>query len=119
MAFWAENINLSPAYILFRKTKRQWGSCSAKNVLSFNTMIMKLPPDVIEYIIVHELSHIKHRHHQKAFWQLIERYLPDYKRRVQELMTYTTSGVYHRFILSSCFYAYHSFGICICLHLLP
>ena len=90
VAFWAEKMNLSPADIRFRKTKRQWGSCSAKNVLSFNTMIMKLPPDVIEYIIIHELSHIRHKHHQKAFWQLIERYLPDYKRRVEELKNYTT-----------------------------
>ena len=90
VAFWAERMNLSPTAVRFRKTKRQWGSCSAKNILSFNTMIMKLPQDVIEYIIVHELSHIKHKHHQKAFWQLIERYLPDYKRRVQELKNYIT-----------------------------
>ncbi len=87
---WAEEMSLSPSNIRFRKTKRQWGSCSGKNVLSFNTMIMKLPQDVIQYIIVHELAHIRHKHHQKAFWKEVEAYLPDYKFQVKELKNYTT-----------------------------
>lgn len=88
--FWAGKMNLSPSDLRFRKTKRQWGSCSGKNVLSFNTMMMKLPQDVIQYIIIHELAHIKHKHHQKDFWQLVEHYLPDYKEQVTELKNYTT-----------------------------
>ena len=86
----SEKMALSPTSIRFRKTKRQWGSCSGKNVLSFNTMIMKLPQSVIQYIIVHELAHIKHKHHQKSFWNLVELHLPDYKQHVTELHTYTT-----------------------------
>lgn len=88
--FWAEKMSLPPADIRFRKTKRQWGSCSGKNVLSFNTMMMKLPQAVIQYIIVHELAHIKHKHHQKDFWQLVKSYLPDYETYVTELKNYTT-----------------------------
>lgn len=88
--FWSEKMGLSPTHLRFRKTKRQWGSCSGKNVLSFNTMMMKLPNDVIQYIIIHELAHIKHKHHQKDFWQLVEHYLPDYKKQVKELKKYTT-----------------------------
>ena len=87
---WAEKMGLSPTNLRFRKTKRQWGSCSGKNVLSFNTMMMKLPHDVIQYIIIHELAHIKHKHHQKDFWQLVEQHLPDYKKQVKELKNYTT-----------------------------
>ena len=87
---WSEQMDLSPTSIRFRKTKRQWGSCSGKNVLSFNTMLMKLPQDVIQYIIVHELAHIKHKHHQKSFWNLVKQHLPDYKQRITELHTYTT-----------------------------
>jgi predicted metal-dependent hydrolase len=90
VAFWAEKMGLSPTNLRFRKTKRQWGSCSGKNVLSFNTMMMKLPHDVIQYIIIHELAHIKHKHHQKDFWQLVEEHLPDYKKQVKELKNYTT-----------------------------
>ena len=87
---WASTMRLKPNNITFRKTKRQWGSCSGKNDLSFNTMMMKLPQDVIQYIIVHELSHIQHKHHQKAFWKLVEQYLPEYKAQVKELKNYTT-----------------------------
>ena len=87
---WSGQMALVPTNIRFRKTKRQWGSCSGKNILSFNTMMMKLPQDVIQYIIVHELAHIKHKHHQKSFWKLVETYIPDYKQHVTELKKYTT-----------------------------
>jgi len=87
---WSEKMALSPTDIRFRKTKRQWGSCSGKNVLSFNTMMMKLPQDVIQYIIVHELAHIKHKHHQRSFWKLVEIYMPDYRQHVAQLKDYTT-----------------------------
>jgi len=87
---WAEKMSLYPTDIRFRKTKRQWGSCSSKNILSFNTMIMKLPENVIEYVIVHELAHIVHKHHQQKFWNLVESYLPDFKLHIRELKNYTT-----------------------------
>jgi predicted metal-dependent hydrolase len=86
---WSEIMELKPNKISFRKTKRQWGSCSVKNDLSFNTMIMKLPHDVIQYIIVHELAHIKHKHHKKSFWEEIEKYMPEYKQQVTELKKYS------------------------------
>ena len=86
---WADKMNLHPHEIKFRKTKRQWGSCSAKNILSFNTMLVKLPLDVIEYVIVHELAHIKYKHHQRSFWALVAQFMPDYKTRVAQLHTYT------------------------------
>jgi len=87
---WAKTMQLTYNALTFRKTKRQWGSCSAKDNLSFNTMIMKLPQSVIQYIIVHELSHIKHKHHQKTFWQCVAQHLPEYKKQVKELKNYTT-----------------------------
>ncbi len=86
---WSDIMELKPNKISFRKTKRQWGSCSGKNDLSFNTMIIKLPRDVIQYIIVHELAHIKHKHHQKSFWKEIETYMPEYKQHVTELKKYS------------------------------
>ncbi len=87
---YAAQMQLSPRAIRFRKTKRQWGSCSGQNVLSFNTMLMKLPEEVIDYVVVHELAHIEHKHHQRSFWKLVERHMPDYKARIKELHTYTT-----------------------------
>lgn len=87
---WSKTMKLEANSISFRKTKRQWGSCSSKNNLSFNTMMMKLPLDVIQYIIVHELAHVNQKHHQKEFWGLVEQYLPEYKTQVKELKKYTT-----------------------------
>ncbi len=90
VALWAETMGRTYRQLSFRKTKRQWGSCSARNNLSFNTMMMKLPPSVIDYIIVHELAHIHHKHHQAAFWRDVAVYLPDYKQQITILKTYTT-----------------------------
>lgn len=86
----SETMSLTYNKVSFRKTKRQWGSCSVKNDLSFNTMMMKLPKDVIQYIIIHELAHVQHKHHQKEFWTLVGKYLPDYKTQVLELKEFTT-----------------------------
>jgi len=87
---WAETMRLKYSKLSFRKTKRQWGSCSGKDALSFNSMCMKLPEDVLQYIIVHELAHIKHKHHQKSFWSCVETYMPSYKIQVKALKAYTT-----------------------------
>ncbi|BAF73396.1 M48 family metallopeptidase [Sulfurovum sp. NBC37-1] len=87
---YAQQMLLFPREIRFRKTKRQWGSCSGKNMLSFNTMLMKLPEDVIEYVVVHELAHIRYKHHRKDFWKLVESHMPGYKECIKELHSYTT-----------------------------
>lgn len=87
---WSIKMEVSPTHVAFRKTKRQWGSCSEKDRLTFNTMMMKLPKSVIEYIVVHELAHIKHKHHQKSFWSEVEKHLPNYKKEITQLHTYTT-----------------------------
>jgi predicted metal-dependent hydrolase len=89
VSVWAEKMRLSPEAVRFRKTKRQWGSCSSRNILSFNTMLVKLPLEVIEYVVVHELAHIRHKHHQQSFWSLVAQTMPDYKARVAQLHTYT------------------------------
>ena len=86
---WSARMGVTPTGIRFRKTKRQWGSCSSKNSLSFNTMLMKLPLEAIEYVVVHELAHIVHKHHQKAFWDLVVHYLPDYRERQQIVREYS------------------------------
>jgi len=90
VAQWAETMRVDFQSIRFRKTKRQWGSCSAKNDLNFNTMLMKLPLPIIEYVVVHELSHIIHKHHQKAFWDCVKSYLPNYPLLVGQLKNFTT-----------------------------
>jgi predicted metal-dependent hydrolase len=87
---YTNKMQLFPNKITFRKTKRQWGSCSATNNISLNTMLAKLPIDVVKYVIVHELAHIRHKNHQKEFWALVCKYMPKYKQLQNELKTYTT-----------------------------
>ena len=65
--------------------KSKWGSCSVKNSLIFNYYLAKLPEDIIEYVVVHELAHIKHKNHQKEFWDLVSKFIPDYKERIKRL----------------------------------
>jgi len=81
-------MDLYPSKIAFRKAKRQWGSCSDKNAISFNYLMMKLPLNVIQYIVVHELAHIRYKNHQKEFWRLVEKYMPNYREMQSELKNY-------------------------------
>ena len=74
-------MNLRPTEIKFVLAKSKWASCNAKNKLTFNYHLMKLPIDLIEYVVIHELCHISFKNHGKNFWNLVEKYLPDYKKK--------------------------------------
>ncbi|MEA3417887.1 MAG: SprT family zinc-dependent metalloprotease [Campylobacterota bacterium] len=86
--YYAARMQLFPSKISFRRASKRWGSCSSSNAISFNYLMMKLPLPVIQYIIVHELAHIKYKHHQRDFWELVGIYLPDFKEREKELKLY-------------------------------
>lgn len=72
-------MGLYPSNIKFRKMKRRWGSCDSKKELTFNTNLLKLTQDLIDYVIVHELAHIKHMNHSKQFHNLVKKYLENSK----------------------------------------
>jgi predicted metal-dependent hydrolase len=61
--------------------RMRWGSCSTKGTLSFTWRLVMAPLEVIDYVVVHELCHLKELNHSKAFWSQVEAILPDYKRR--------------------------------------
>jgi len=76
---WSEIMNLQPTGIKFRKLKKRWGSCTYDNKLIFNYNAIQLSELFSDYIIIHELAHIKQKNHSKDFWNLVEEYLPGSK----------------------------------------
>jgi predicted metal-dependent hydrolase len=71
--------------VAIRNQRRCWGSCTSLKNLNFNYKILLLPPHLRDYIIVHELCHLKHLHHGKDFWNLVAEQMPEYKKHVAEL----------------------------------
>ena len=82
---WCYETKMYPENISYRKAKRRWGSCSHINNISINYMLLQFPIKTIEYVVLHELCHIKEKNHSKRFWNLVSLYMPDYKQQEEVL----------------------------------
>ena len=71
---WSNRMSLFPQKVIFRKYKAQWGSCSYNGNICLNWKLIVAHPCVIDYVIIHELSHLKHHNHSKLFWSLVDTY---------------------------------------------
>lgn len=77
----AKKYKLYPRYIRIKTQKSRWGSCGIHNDINLNWLLILAPPEVLEYVVVHELCHIKERNHSVKFWRLVAAHLPDYQKQ--------------------------------------
>ena len=80
-----EGLGATLTEVRYRRMKRRWGSCSTKGTILLNTELIKAPIHCIDYVIVHELCHLLHPRHNRNFYRLLERILPDWKERKERL----------------------------------
>lgn len=78
-------LNVSPKKILLKKLKSRWGSATYRNIINLNIHLLKAPLNVIEYVVLHELSHLIERNHSKRFWKIVSDNMNDYKSKIRWL----------------------------------
>ncbi len=77
--FFSEKLDVTPSNLIIKELKSIWGSCTGKNTININWKIIMAPMSIVDYLVVHELTHIKIKNHSKHFWKLAESILPNYK----------------------------------------
>ena len=78
VACYAPLLKVVPRSIKLSEAKTQWGSCTANGSVRLNVQLIKLPPRLIDYVVVHELAHLRELNHSAAFWRVVESVCPDY-----------------------------------------
>ena len=79
--YYAKKMGVKPKSVKITSAHSRFGSCSGDNGLCFSYILMRYPEEAIDYVVVHELAHIKHHNHGRSFYALIGKYMPDYKQR--------------------------------------
>jgi predicted metal-dependent hydrolase len=88
LAYYSALTGLQPERLRLSSARTRWGSCSTSGTLSLNWRLILAPPTILDYVILHELAHMKIKNHQRAFWELVEKMLPDYAARRKWLKDY-------------------------------
>ncbi len=83
--YWCKKTHLCPNAVSIKDVKTRWGSCSRNRNITFNVKMALLPQHLFDYVIVHELCHIKEMNHSVAFWQLVKKFIPNAEEYRKEL----------------------------------
>ena len=93
--FFAQRMGIRHGAVKVNGAKTRWGSCNRKGDINFTYRLLFVPEDLIDYVVVHELAHIKEMNHSASFWAVVEETMPDYKSRRKRLREFQ-----HRFELN-------------------
>ena len=86
---------LIPKSFKVRQYKARWGSCNNRGELSFNYLLMMTPAWVVDYVIIHELCHLKHLNHSKQFWLLVAKHCPNFQQAKDWLISHQRQLIWH------------------------
>jgi hypothetical protein len=79
--YFSASVNMKPSSIRLSGAKRRWGSCGRKGNINYNWRLIMAPLEILDYIVVHELAHLRHHNHSKQYWNLVFSIMPEYKSR--------------------------------------
>jgi predicted metal-dependent hydrolase len=82
----AREMGLPFRRLAVRRQRTRWGSCSTRGTISLNCCLLFQRPEVVRYLLIHELAHVRHMNHSARFWELVGRHCPDYRRLDRELL---------------------------------
>ena len=81
----ASGIGVTPSKIVIKKLKSRWGSAGKTGTITLNLALTKTPPRIIDYVIIHELCHLKIKGHSTRYWNLLSNFMPNYKQKIKWL----------------------------------
>ena len=79
--YYAKIMGVKPKSVKITSAHSRFGSCSGDNAICFSYILMRYPEEAIDYVVVHELAHIRHHNHSRSFYAFVGKFLPDYKKR--------------------------------------
>ena len=82
---WRAKADVAPPRVVVADQRKRWGSCDHHGTIRLNWRIVQAPMRLVDYVVVHELVHLRHRGHGRDYWQAVGRVMPDYERRREEL----------------------------------
>ena len=86
--YWQEKMGVRCSCVKISSARRKWGSCSSKDEIRYAYRLLFVPQDLVDYVVVHELAHIRHKNHSAAFWSEVKKYMPDCVARRKNLQNY-------------------------------
>jgi predicted metal-dependent hydrolase len=93
-AKYADEMGVEYEGLAVRNQRTRWGSCSPKQNLSFNWRLIMAPPEIAEYVVVHELAHLREQNHTNRFWRIVQEQLPDYRERANWLEEHSVDLIF-------------------------